>query len=128
MTILHHADLWVCSLCLDAFSLESIVEICSSNIKCIYWHDLKVALLPPATKCINWYDLKVALLPPATKLRLGNVFTSVCQEFCPQGGGHAWLEVCVAGGHAWQEGMRVRGACVAGDVHGRGACMVGVCV
>ena len=24
---------------------------------------------------------------PQTKLRKGNVFTSVCQEFCPQGGG-----------------------------------------
>ena len=33
----------------------------------------------------------------------GNVFTSVCQEFCP-GGGHAWHGMC-----------------------GRGACMVGVC-
>ena len=27
-------------------------------------------------------------LPPTTKLRQGNIFTSVCQEFCP--GGHAW--------------------------------------
>ena len=26
------------------------------------------------------------LLPSATKLRQGNIFTSVCQEFCPQGG------------------------------------------
>ena len=24
---------------------------------------------------------------PKTKLRIGNVFTSVCQEFCPQGRG-----------------------------------------
>ena len=30
--------------------------------------------------------LSQALLPPATKLRQGNVFTSVCQEFCPPGG------------------------------------------
>ena len=28
-----------------------------------------------------------ALLPPATKLGQGNIFRSVCQEFCPQGGG-----------------------------------------
>ena len=26
---------------------------------------------------------------PATKLQEGNVFTSVCHEFCPQGGMHA---------------------------------------
>ena len=28
----------------------------------------------------------VQFLPPATKLEQGNIFTSVCQEFCPQGG------------------------------------------
>ena len=27
------------------------------------------------------------LLPPATKLGQGNIFRSVCQEFCPQRGG-----------------------------------------
>ena len=27
------------------------------------------------------------LLPPATKLGQGNIFSSVCQEFCPRGGG-----------------------------------------
>ena len=27
------------------------------------------------------------LLPAATKLGQGNIFTSVCQEFCPRGGG-----------------------------------------
>ena len=27
-----------------------------------------------------------ALLPPATKLGQGNIFSSVCQEFCPRGG------------------------------------------
>ena len=32
-------------------------------------------------KLINFYH-------PQTKLRKGNVFTSVCQEFCPQGGVH----------------------------------------
>ena len=26
-------------------------------------------------------------LPPATKLGQGNIFRSVCQEFCPRGGG-----------------------------------------
>ena len=87
-------------------------------------------------------------LPPATKLRQGNVFTSVCQEFCPRGGGggmvggmhgrgacmavggacmavggHAWQwgGIHGSGGHAWQWG----GACMAGE----GACVaVGVCM
>ena len=50
-------------------------------------------------------------------MQQGNVFTSMCQEFCPGG-------ICVVGGmygrgHAWQ------GACVAGAMHGRGVCMVG---
>ena len=30
-------------------------------------------------------------LPSATKLRKGNIFTSVCQEFCPRGGGAGGL-------------------------------------
>ena len=81
-----------------------------------------------------------ALLPPATKLGEGNIFRSVCQEFCPGGcawqrgrvwqwgvhgrgacmaggmcgGGHAWQGVSMAGGHAWQEGVHGRGTCVAG--------------
>ena len=35
-------------------------------------------------------------LPPATKLRQGNVFTGVCQEFCPQGGGVS-IPACTTG-------------------------------
>ena len=64
------------------------------------------------------------LLPPATKLGQGNIFRSVCQEFCPQGG-CAWLlaggmrgcwgACMVAGGHAWMQG----GMCgCQGGVHG----------
>ena len=71
-------------------------------------------------------------LPPATKLGQGNIFRSVCQEFCPQGK----LGMCGggsmhAGGHAWQGGMHGEGACVAGGhawwggMHGRGTCMAG---
>ena len=42
--------------------------------------------------------------------RQGNIFTSVCQEFCTRGGGHAWWGVCMA-----REGVHGRGgACVAG--------------
>ena len=36
---------------------------------------------------------KVTLLPAATKLGQGNIFTSVCQEFCPRGGGEG---VCLS--------------------------------
>ena len=32
-------------------------------------------------------------LPAATKLGQGNIFTSVCQEFCPRGGGEG---VCLS--------------------------------
>ena len=31
-------------------------------------------------------SMSLGLLPAATKLGQGNIFTSVCQEFCPQGG------------------------------------------
>ena len=64
---------------------------------------------------VRWF------LPPATKLGQGNIFRSVCQQFCP-GGGHAWLLV---GGCAW-----LHRGCVwfySGGVHGfirGGACMV----
>ena len=86
---------------------------------------------------INRLLVIVLLLPPAMKLGQGNIFRSVCQEFCPQGvgvhgrggmhvaGGHVWQ------GHVWQGGMYGRGACVAGGhvwqggVHGRGACVAG---
>ena len=60
-----------------------------------------------------------AFLNPATKLREGNIFTSVFQEFCPQRGGacmavgHAWW------GHAWQ-GVCVVGTCMVGCMHGMG--------
>ena len=43
----------------------------------------------PQYKCVPVKEF-LMLLPPATKLRDGNVFTSVCQEFCPPGRGHAW--------------------------------------
>ena len=36
------------------------------------------------------------LLPAATKLGQGNIFTSVCQEFCPRGGGGC-LPQCMLG-------------------------------
>ena len=40
----------------------------------------------PTFHFCNCKMMTLALLPPATKLRQGNVFTSVCQEFCPRGG------------------------------------------
>ena len=57
------------------------------------------------------------LLPPATKLGQGNIFRSVYQEFCPQGGGRrAWRG-------AWQGGLCGRGVCMAGGMRGREVCM-----
>ena len=64
---------------------------------------------------------------PQTKLGKGNVFTSVCQEFCLQGSMHgrgACMEGGMAGGmhgwgHVWQGGV------CGGHVCGKGACMVG---
>ena len=68
------------------------------------------------------------LLPPATKLGQGNIFRSVCQQFCPQGG-HAWFYsggcVVLFGGACV---VLFGGACV---VLFGGACVVlfgGVCV
>ena len=80
------------------------------------------------------YTFITLSLPPATKLGQGNIFRSVCQEFCPWGGGmhgrggayvaggvhgigHAWQGVCMAGGCAWW-GCAWQGACLAGGVHG----------
>ena len=40
---------------------------------------------------------KFIFLPAATKLGQGNIFTSVCQEFCPQGGGGGYLPQCMLG-------------------------------
>ena len=56
------------------------------------------------------HSVQFLSLPPATKLGQGNIFKSVCPEFCPQWetcmgggscmeGGQAWQGVCVAGGH-----------------------------
>ena len=50
----------------------------------------------------TWYVicLRVNHYRPQTKLRQGNIFVSVCQEFCHRearawwGGGHAWQGVC----------------------------------
>ena len=43
----------------------------------------------PITRLIPYLDfgtLNCNYYRPQTKLQKGNVFTSVCQEFCPQGG------------------------------------------
>ena len=43
---------------------------------------------------VNIYMQKLLgdFLPPATKLGQGNIFRSVCQEFCPQEGGGVWAD------------------------------------
>ena len=55
------------------FTLKKIKE-CS---RC-YWHS--------HLQCIGIHQQMTPFLPAATKLDQGNIFTSVCQEFCPQGG------------------------------------------
>ena len=52
-------------------------------------------------------------LPPATKFGQGNIFRSVCQEFCPRGEGGR-------GGRAWQGECAWWVACVAGGVNSGG--------
>ena len=85
------------------------------------------------------------------KLGQGNIFRSVCQEFCPQGpcacqrgvcgrgmhgrgaciAGCVWWgacqnfcpwEACMSGRCAWQGGMCGRGACMAGEHDMAGGC------
>ena len=52
---------------------------------------------------LNLYQWVLRYLPPAMKLWQGNVFTNVCQEFCPQGAGmHGGGEGGMCGrGHPW---------------------------
>ena len=60
------------------------------------------------------------------KLGKGNIFRSVCQEFCLQGGAcmageHEWQGACMEGGRACVAGGHaLQGACVVGGMHGRG--------
>ena len=54
-------------------------------------------------------DPLTASLTPAKKLGQGNIFRSVCQQFCPGGvrgrGVCMAGRACMAGGHVWQGGM-----------------------
>ena len=43
-------------------------------------------LIHPASCHCTTCHIPTDLLPPATKLGQGNIFSSVCQEFCSQGG------------------------------------------
>ena len=71
------------------------------------------------------HNILITYLPPATKLGQGNIFRSVCQQFCPQGGGvhgctggmcgfirgglHAWFYWGGMHGFIQQGGGRMRG-------------------
>ena len=64
------------------------------------WTDTPVKTLPclQMIKMYIWPSVNIYMqkllgdfLPPATKLGQGNIFRSVCQEFCPQGGG-VWAD------------------------------------
>ena len=53
----------------------------SVNISTILASKLKICVYIQTYRIISWL-----LLPPSTKLEQGNIFRSVCQEFCPWGG------------------------------------------
>ena len=78
--------------------------------------------------------MNLRLLPPATKLRQGNIFTSVCQEFCPQGSGglcpsmhHRSHDWGVSGGVSVQRGLCPGGLCPGGSLS-KGVSVWGVSV
>ena len=80
------------------------------------------AYLPPDVR-----TLSTPRRPSRTKLGQGNIFRSVCQQFCPRGG-RAWLlggGVVLFGGRAW---FYYGGVCgfIWGGMHGFiwGACVV----
>ena len=105
--------------------LESLLTLMETSVSCAVKcyrssklkgtvHDTTLRKYITAGKVREWLSFlhkihkKQWLLQLATKLGQGNIFRSVCQEFCPQAGGG-----CMAGGHAWQGGVSGRGACVA---------------
>ena len=57
------------------------------------------------------------LLPPTTKLGQGNIFRSMCQEFCSGGGsGGGGIPACLAGLQAHTQGRRLRSLARGGGV------------
>ena len=54
----------------------------------------------------------------------GNIFTSVCQEFCSQGGG-AWSQGGASSGGAWSRGVCSGGVCFGGCLVLGGVCSQG---
>ena len=90
------------------FQVESYVEkvglfwgflkTCKSRIPFYSYMDVDMILLQ-STRRTGKLDLH--FYRPQTKLRKGNVFTSVCQEFCQQGGGGQCPDPGPGGGSAW---------------------------
>ena len=103
----------------------NIMEFCQSEKVGTLWklilpfhHNLEAgpeSLINLHISAIHVNTVETYLLPPATKLGQGNVFTSVCQEFCPQGGisvpacttGHMTRGVSVGG--SLSRGVSVQG-------------------
>ena len=56
----------------------------------------------PSSEGMRW--AKNSSFLPATKLGQGNIFRSVCQEFCSQGGGGGGIPACIAGLQAHTQG------------------------
>ena len=67
-----------------------------------------IKLLPKGTRYFEGY-LRI--------LGQGNIFRSVCQEFCPQGTMHGRGGMH-GGGHVWQRGVHGSRVCMAGGMHG----------
>ena len=77
---------WACSLCISERPL------CSCQIS-----TFSLSRFQGKEEWANLLALKSKTLsPPATKLGQGNIFRSVCQEFCPRGG-RGCLPHCMLG-------------------------------
>ena len=54
------------------------------TLRCYWW--CSIFLSKAECSCLSfWSHIISMLLPPATKLGQGNIFSSVCQGFCPRG-------------------------------------------
>ena len=96
------------------FDMDRLIDSSIFILTCSHWKKKKlISYNQEEINPTNFPETLLQSLPPATKLGQGNIFRSVCQEFCPQGDMHG-SGACMAGaGHAWQ------GACmVGGGVHG----------
>ena len=111
-------------------NLSQLRDSCLTDFHLFYDQSEQNFHTPRTNKSVSLRcSLSIFLLPPATKLGQGNIFRSVCHEFCPRG------EACMEGAMHGQGGMRGRGGvcgrgmCMVGSMHGQGCvCGRGACV